>query len=184
MPQLLLLLAVAILAALLWRTLGRQRRLRYLARFPYQRLLDARLAARRPELSAAQRGEVLAGLHDYFLFCLQARRRMVAMPSQAVDDAWHEFILFTRQYDKFCAHAFGRFLHHTPAAAMSSPTEAGDSLRARRDRSQGAKPPAPPVRPRCRARDRRRLRLSTRLPGRRRQPGRQRLLRQPYRLQQ
>jgi len=129
MPQLLLLLAVAILAFLLWRNLARQRRLRYLNRFPYQRLLDARLAARRPELSAEQRREVLAGLHDYFLFCLQARRRMVAMPSQAVDDAWHEFILFTRQYDKFCAHAFGRFLHHTPAEAMASPTQAGDSLR-------------------------------------------------------
>ncbi len=43
---------------------------------------------------------------------------MLAMPSQAVNDAWHEFILFTRQYDKFCRHAFGRFLHHTPAEAM------------------------------------------------------------------
>jgi len=54
---------------------------------------------------------------------------MVAMPSQAVDDAWHEFILFTRQYNKFCRHAFGRFLHHTPAEAMSTPTEASDGLK-------------------------------------------------------
>ncbi|WP_371324315.1 hypothetical protein VX159_01980 [Dechloromonas sp. ZY10] len=129
MPQLLLLLAVAILALLLWRNLARQRRLRYLNRFPYQRLLDARLAARRPELSATQRSEVFAGLHDYFLLCTQARRQMLAMPSQAVDDAWHEFILFTRQYEQFCRHAFGRFLHHTPAEAMTTPTQASESLR-------------------------------------------------------
>jgi hypothetical protein len=49
---------------------------------------------------------------------------MVSMPSQVVDDAWHEFILFTRHYDKFCRAAFGRFLHHTPAEAMVSATQA------------------------------------------------------------
>lgn len=129
MPQLLLLIAVIILTALLWRNLARQRRQRYIAGYPYQRLLDARLAARRPELSEAQRREVFAGLRDYFLCCLQARRRMVAMPSQAVDDAWHEFILFTRQYDTFCGHAFGRFLHHTPAEAMATPTQASEGIR-------------------------------------------------------
>lgn len=51
------------------------------------------------------------------------------MPSQVVDDAWHEFILFTRQYDQYCRKAFGRFLHHTPAEAMSSPTQASQGLR-------------------------------------------------------
>ncbi|MDR4493446.1 MAG: hypothetical protein AB7P17_00460 [Nitrospirales bacterium] len=40
------------------------------------------------------------------------------MPSQVVDVAWHAFILSTKSYEKFCRHAFGRFLHHTPAAAM------------------------------------------------------------------
>jgi hypothetical protein len=51
------------------------------------------------------------------------------MPSQAVDDAWHEFILFTRQYAQFCRSAFGRFLHHTPAEAMRSPTQASDGIK-------------------------------------------------------
>jgi hypothetical protein len=54
---------------------------------------------------------------------------MVAMPSQVVDDAWHEFILFTRQYARFCRGAFGRFLHHTPAEAMRSPTQASDGIK-------------------------------------------------------
>jgi hypothetical protein len=49
---------------------------------------------------------------------------MVSMPSQVVDVAWHEFILFTRKYEHFCSNAIGRFLHHTPAEAMESQTVA------------------------------------------------------------
>ncbi|WP_428826628.1 glycine-rich domain-containing protein [Azonexus sp. IMCC34842] len=114
---------------LVWQKWRRAGQARHIEHYPYQRVVDQRLAARRPELSAEQRGEVLAGLVDYFQICRKAGRRMVAMPSQAVDDAWHEFILSTRLYDKFCRHAFGRFLHHTPAAAMQSPTQADDGIR-------------------------------------------------------
>ncbi|MBI1185078.1 hypothetical protein GC194_12455 [bacterium] len=35
-------------------------------------------------------------------------------PSLIVDWAWHEFILFTRQYAAFCRQHFGRFIHHSP----------------------------------------------------------------------
>ena len=115
--------------ALLWRRWRRSAQGRYIENFPLHNLLDRRLAARRPELDAAQRAAVLDALREYFLFCRQAGRRMVAMPSQAVDDAWHELILFTRQYDKFCRHAFGRFLHHTPAEAMRSPTQATEGIK-------------------------------------------------------
>ena len=114
---------------LFWRHWARSRRSAYIDNFPYARLLDKRLAARRPELNEIQRLEVFAGLADYFQLCQSAGKRMVAMPSQAVDDAWHEFILFTRQYDKFCQGAFGRFLHHTPAEAMSAPTQASVGIR-------------------------------------------------------
>ncbi|MBK7414826.1 MAG: hypothetical protein IPJ38_06620 [Dechloromonas sp.] len=113
----------------LWRNWARSRRIAYIDNFPYARLLDKRLATRRPELSEAQRQAVFVGLNDYFQLCRIAGKRMVAMPSQAVDDAWHEFILFTRQYDKFCQGAFGRFLHHTPAEAMSAPTQASEGIR-------------------------------------------------------
>ena len=129
MAKLIVFAVLALLVVLLWRKWGRQRQAAYIDSYPYQRCLDQRLAARRPELSAAQRAEVFAGLNDYFQLCRRAGRRMVAMPSQAVDDAWHEFILFTRQYDKFCRQAFGRFLHHTPAEAMTSPTQASDGIR-------------------------------------------------------
>lgn len=77
-----------------------------------------------PHLSESQAAEVMDGLRDYFHICNQAGKRMVSMPSQAVDIAWHEFILFTQRYDQFCHRALGRFLHHTPAEAMQSSTSA------------------------------------------------------------
>lgn len=129
MIKLVIIASLALLAGLLWRNWARQRQAGYIAAYPYARFLDRRLAARRPELTAEQRAEVFAALSDYFVLCRRAGRRMVAMPSQAADDAWHEFILFTRHYDKFCRAAFGRFLHHTPAEAMQSPTQASEGLR-------------------------------------------------------
>ena len=35
-------------------------------------------------------------------------------PSLLVDNAWHEFILFTRLYHSFCDKHFGRYIHHSP----------------------------------------------------------------------
>ncbi len=35
-------------------------------------------------------------------------------PSYIVDLAWHEFILFTRFYERFCNKHYHRFIHHTP----------------------------------------------------------------------
>ena len=36
-------------------------------------------------------------------------------PSLLIDLAWHEFILFTRYYQKFCSTHYNRFIHHTPS---------------------------------------------------------------------
>ena len=35
-------------------------------------------------------------------------------PSRKVDKAWHEFLLFTREYEEFCTERYGRFVHHDP----------------------------------------------------------------------
>jgi hypothetical protein len=32
-----------------------------------------------------------------------------------VDEMWHNFILFTKEYQQFCQLYFGAYLHHTPA---------------------------------------------------------------------
>jgi len=122
-------LALALVLWLFLRQWAGRRRAAFIDSYRFGETLDQRLAARRPELTREQRSEVFAGLRDYFHLCRSAGRRMVAMPSQAVDDAWHEFILFTRHYERFCRSAFGRFLHHTPAEAMPSPTSASEGIK-------------------------------------------------------
>ena len=38
-------------------------------------------------------------------------------PSRVVDEAWHKFLLYTKQYDTFCQTAAGRLIHHDPRTA-------------------------------------------------------------------
>jgi hypothetical protein len=51
------------------------------------------------------------------------------MPSQVADDLWHEFILYTKNYQQFCQRAFGRFLHHTPAVVLSKDQQGNAGIR-------------------------------------------------------
>src|SRR6185436_8464701 len=80
-------------------------------------LLD-KLGARHPGLTPSDVDSVARALRQFFGAHLLSGRKFVAMPSQAVDDLWHEFILYTRDYEQFCKRAFGHFMHHTPAVAM------------------------------------------------------------------
>ena len=60
------------------------------------------------------------GLREWFICCAWRGRTILGMPSRAVDEAWHEFILDTLTYSEFCDKAFGDYLHHTPDEAMTS----------------------------------------------------------------
>lgn len=100
----------------------RRRRERFLAGYRFPASIKEKVRARYPHLTDQDLYLVLKGLREYFQICNMAGRRMVSMPSQVVDVAWHELILFTRQYQEFCRRGLGRFLHHVPAEAMSSPT--------------------------------------------------------------
>jgi hypothetical protein len=59
---------------------------------------------------------VETGLRQWLRCCGTAMRdgQVIGMPSHAVDEAWHGFILCTERYAAFCAAAYGRFLHHYP----------------------------------------------------------------------
>ncbi|MDH5654238.1 MAG: hypothetical protein OEZ39_20480 [Gammaproteobacteria bacterium] len=91
--------------------------------------VQANIISTYPHLSEDDTKKVIRALKEYFLICNMAKLRMISMPSQVVDVAWHEFILFTREYQEFCHQAFGRFLHHTPAEAMQSRTVAQDGMK-------------------------------------------------------
>ena len=82
-----------------------------------------------PHLTPSQLDLVFDALRDYFHLHRTSGRQMLAMPSQVVDVAWHEFIVFTRHYQTFCERTIGRFLHHTPAEAMRSPTVATEGIK-------------------------------------------------------
>jgi hypothetical protein len=88
-----------------------------------------RVRKRYPHLTDEDMTLVFAGLRQYFQMSRLARRRLLSMPSQVVDVTWHEFILFTRNYQVFCDKALGRFLHHTPAEAMLTPQNAQEGIR-------------------------------------------------------
>ena len=81
---------------------------------------------RLPDLSPEEIELVERGLRQWFVCCAWQWNTLLGMPSRAVDEAWHEFILDTRAYTSFCHAAFGRYLHHTPDEAMGTPM--GDAL--------------------------------------------------------
>lgn len=125
-------IVISLFTLSLWWLWGRVRRRQQLAFIDSYRLNTAvvkKFRQRHPQLDDAQVEDVLEGLKDYFTVCHHARRRRVSMPSQVVDDAWHEFILFTRLYQHYCRKAFGRFMHHTPAEAMADPRQAHDGIK-------------------------------------------------------
>lgn len=74
-------------------------------------------------------------LKQFFAAYLTGGGRPVSMPSQIVDDLWHEFILYTRDYQKFCRWAFGRLLHHTaqPGGGEQSPRLSESVFRSNRN---------------------------------------------------
>lgn len=105
------------------------RQLKYIEHYYFHKGIRHKLSQKHPQLTEQQLDMVFQGLRDYFRICHLAKNGMVSMPSQVIDDAWHEFILSTRIYEKFCNKALGRFLHHTPAEAMSTPTLAKDGIK-------------------------------------------------------
>jgi hypothetical protein len=69
----------------------------------------------------------------------------IDMPIVVIDEMWHNFVLFTREYTEFCKRYFGYYLHHAPTTEAEELEHRGrlDSLppmermRARKDRMRG-----------------------------------------------
>jgi len=78
-----------------------------------------RVQRRWPQIDDSAWKAVERGLREWFVCCAWRGRTILGMPSKAVDDAWHEFILDSIAYTAFCNVAFGSYLHHTPDEAMS-----------------------------------------------------------------
>lgn len=127
--QLLFLLVACYVAFHIFRHRQIAARRKRLDSYQFPAGIALKVRERYPHLSEADVELVIQGMREYFQVCNIAGRKVVAMPSQVVDAAWHEFILFTREYKKFCSKTLGRFLHHTPAEAMQSPTVAQKGIK-------------------------------------------------------
>jgi hypothetical protein len=122
-----LVLAFGLLAT--WQRQLSLKREAFIRSFNLPQGLFDRLQKRHPGLGLKECQLVAHGLRQFFLAHLKSGRRYVSMPSQIADDLWHEFILFTKNYDAFCRRAFGGFLHHTPAIALGSARQSNAGLR-------------------------------------------------------
>ncbi len=58
---------------------------------------------------------VQLALKDWFsIFTSTNRAEFYDFPSREVDELWHTFILFTKDYREFCQNYLGQFLDHVP----------------------------------------------------------------------
>jgi hypothetical protein len=119
----------AIIGAAIWQHGARTGHQSFIDSYAFPPGVRQRVHKRYPHLTEPDLDLVFDALREYFHLCRKGGRRLLSMPSQVVDVAWHEFILFTRNYQNFCDRALGRFLHHTPAEAMATPTTAGDGIK-------------------------------------------------------
>ncbi|UBM58617.1 hypothetical protein LAG90_17600 [Marinilongibacter aquaticus] len=51
-----------------------------------------------------------------FLYLCQMPRVFIPDELLILDEMWHNFILFTKDYHAFCQKNFGRYFHHLPAS--------------------------------------------------------------------
>ena len=120
--------AVASVAALmLWSRHQRYRRAEFIRAYDWPPQLLDKLAARHDGFTRKETALVGNGLRQFFLAYLRSGLQPVSMPSEVADELWHEFILYTQAYERFCSQAFGRFLHHTPAVMMSPERRASNA---------------------------------------------------------
>ena len=78
-------------------------------------------------LSPAEAEELFADMKR-FLFLAGTVFDPLA-PTEKIDEAWHNFILFTRDYQRFCRDYFGRFIHHVPVGPDEIASRDGSIIR-------------------------------------------------------
>ncbi len=101
----------------------KKQRLEFIKNYRFPAPLRSKLMMKYSNLNEKNLSEAETGLRQFFAACLMAnavknKKLSLGMPSKLVDEAWHAFILMSREYQQFCDKAFGKFLHHTPHELM------------------------------------------------------------------
>ena len=122
-------LMLSVTLFIVWQRWRRVAQADYIRTYMYPPGLLERLHKKRPDLSLKDQQLVARALRQFFLVYLKSGFKHISMPSQVVDDLWHEFILYTKNYEQFCQKAFGRYMHHTPAAVLGAGQRSNQGLR-------------------------------------------------------
>jgi hypothetical protein len=83
--------------------------LSYQAPFLIEKLLKERIVD-----SAEQAQALFTEAIKYLILNRMHPGKQWMMISRLIDEAWHQFVLFTVEYSKFCVRYFGMYLHHAP----------------------------------------------------------------------
>jgi len=92
-----------------------KKRMKFIDNYQFPDGVDEKILYTYPHLSDQDLNYIKKNLKHFFKIWMASGRfksTIVAMPSQVVDIAWHEFILHTKDYHNFCDHVFGRYFHH------------------------------------------------------------------------
>lgn len=125
----LLVLVLAVSLLVVWTRWRRAAQADYIRSYMFPPGLLERLHKHRPDLALKDQQLVARALRQFFLVYLKSGFKHISMPSQVVDELWHEFILYTKNYEQFCQRAFGRYMHHTPAAVLGAGQRSNEGLR-------------------------------------------------------
>jgi len=111
-------------------------------------LLMAELADRKTKALSYENEEIVASFRASYgisleearlLFEETKKRLTVFGPMKLLDEMWHTFILFTREYTEYCTDNYGFYIHHAPTTraetdqyrqrAVASPAETQAQIR-------------------------------------------------------
>ena len=73
------------------------------------------------KLSADSAIELFDDTKRFLYLCADSNSRMT--PPPAIDECWHHFILFTKDYAEFCERFLGGFVHHRPHYIGDPPSD-------------------------------------------------------------
>ncbi len=71
---------------------------------------------RKIELDDVEAEQLFADTKRYLYLCTVADKPLA--PPAVIDKGWHEFLMYTKDYQDFCIKHLGKFVHHTPNSTL------------------------------------------------------------------
>lgn len=65
-------------------------------------------------ITCAEAETLFEDVKKFLALCVTSPQSQSLAPTKALDQGWHTFILFTKDYAQFCKDYCGRYVHHHP----------------------------------------------------------------------